>query len=322
MKLSVIIPLYNAEKYIGKAIESVLSQKGIEVECIVVDDDSTDSSAEIVKNYPIKYLHKQNGGASSARNFGLKYASGEFVMFLDADDFISDDTICRQCVDKIINRELDFCLFTYQYFNDKNSLYASSIKYNPEWENIENTDILLNKMIGNGHFPASPCFRILKRSFIEANNLYFKEGTTSEDVLWFTRVLIATHRFSLINNDAYKYRKGIATSVTGSPSIKKCIDFCDILKFSVTCVSNMTDDSRKYALYSALNYEFMILLANSYRYFSNIELRNKISQFSFLFEYVLFPRAKYLYYFHAVFGLRLTSKLLNFYLLKKSKSNA
>lgn len=322
MKLSVIIPLYNAEKYIGKAIDSVLFQKGIEVECIVVDDDSTDKSAEIAKSYPVNYFHKQNGGASSARNLGLKYATGEYIMFLDADDFISDDTICRKCIDKIINRELDFCLFTYQYYNEQNSTFASSFKYNTDWEELENSNILLNEMIGNGHFPASPCFRILKRSFIESNKLYFKEGTTSEDVLWFTEVLIASSRFSVINNDAYKYRKGITTSVTGSPSLKKCLNFCDILKYSVACVSGIQDEAKQYALYSALNYEYMILLANSYKYYSNLELRNNIKQFKFLFKYILFPRTKFLNYFYLMFGLRLTSKVLNYYLLRNSKSNA
>ena len=119
MKLSVIIPLYNAEIYIKEALDSLLAQKGIDIEIIVVDDESQDNSAEIVKKYPVHYYKKTNGGASSARNYGLKHASGKYIMFLDADDYLKDEYICKNCIEKCEKDNLDFVMFTYQYYNTR-----------------------------------------------------------------------------------------------------------------------------------------------------------------------------------------------------------
>ena len=101
MKLSVIIPLYNAEIYIKEALDSLLAQKGIDIEIIVVDDESQDNSAEIVKKYPVHYYKKTNGGASSARNYGLKHASGKYIMFLDADDYLKDEIGRASCRERV-----------------------------------------------------------------------------------------------------------------------------------------------------------------------------------------------------------------------------
>lgn len=94
--ISVIIPLYNKEKCIGRAIESVLSQSYTDFELLVIDDGSTDNSSAIVKKYSdsrVRYIHKNNGGVSSARNYGVKLASGNWVFFLDADDVLLPNAI-------------------------------------------------------------------------------------------------------------------------------------------------------------------------------------------------------------------------------------
>ncbi|MDD6076544.1 MAG: glycosyltransferase family 2 protein [Bacteroidales bacterium] len=321
MKLSVIIPLYNAKPFIGQTIESVLSQENIEIECIVVDDDSTDNSKEVVKKYPVIYYHKENGGASAARNFGISRATGDYIMFVDADDFLSDNGICWQCINKIEKEQLDFCLFTYQYYNDATSSLSSPVLYKNEWESIIDAEKLLHTMVKHGHFPASPCFRVLKRSFVENNKLYFKEGTTSEDILWYIRVLIASNRFSLINANAYKYRKGVASSVTGSGSLIKCLNFAKVLQDCVSCITQVKNINKRNLLFSALNYEYMILLANSYPHKHNILLWKKLKSLDFLFNYTIFPKSKYLKWFHLAFGLHMTCKILNWYSLNKSKSN-
>lgn len=320
MKLSVIIPLYNARQYIGQAIESVLSQEGIEIECIVVDDDSNDNSKEVVNKYPVRYFHKENGGASAARNFGLSHATGEYIMFLDADDFLTDNTICSQCITRIKNEHLDFCLFTYQYYNDETSTLGCSINYDKKWEYFSDADSLLEALVSNGHFPASPCFRILRRSFLESKHLFFKEGTTSEDILWFIKVLIASKRFSLINNNAYKYRKGVTTSVTGNGSIVKCINFTDVLLDCVSLINQVSDRKKKSLLLSALNYEYLILLANSSSYQNSTLLWEKILSLKFLLNYTLFPKTMYLKWFNMAFGLHMTSKALSWYSRGNSRS--
>ena len=98
MKLSIIVPLYNVEKYIEKCILSLVNQDFRDYEIIVVNDGSPDESANIVNELKIKYpnvllFHKENGGLSSARNFGLEKAKGEYVWFVDSDDWIEPDII-------------------------------------------------------------------------------------------------------------------------------------------------------------------------------------------------------------------------------------
>ncbi len=103
-KISVIIPCYNQEKYLGETLKSVKNQTHSSWECIVVDDGSTDNSKAIAKSYcdidsRFKYIFKENGGLSSARNLGLKYASGKYVQLLDADDLIKPEKFTNQLKD-------------------------------------------------------------------------------------------------------------------------------------------------------------------------------------------------------------------------------
>lgn len=97
-KFSIIIPIYNAERYIGKCLDSVIKQTYKNIELILIDDGSTDNSAQICKNYAkidnrIKYYYKYNGGVSSARNVGIKNATGKYITFVDSDDYIAKDTL-------------------------------------------------------------------------------------------------------------------------------------------------------------------------------------------------------------------------------------
>ena len=92
-KVSIIVPVYNVEKYLKRCIDSLINQTLKDIEIIVVDDGSTDNSGQIIKKYQeknsnIKYCKKENGGLSDARNYGMKYAQSEYIAFLDSDDFV------------------------------------------------------------------------------------------------------------------------------------------------------------------------------------------------------------------------------------------
>lgn len=98
-KISIIVPVYNVEKYLRKCIDSILNQTFKDFELILIDDGSTDESGKICDEYNlkdnrIKVIHKENGGLSSARNAGLDIAQGEYIGFVDSDDWIESDQIC------------------------------------------------------------------------------------------------------------------------------------------------------------------------------------------------------------------------------------
>lgn len=115
MKVSVIIPVYNIEKYVERCLESINNQTYLDIEAIVVDDGSTDKSSDIVDRYlnhdNFIIIHKKNGGLSSARNTGLKVATGEYIMFVDGDDYLLDDTI--EILISKISEEIDVIMFPY-----------------------------------------------------------------------------------------------------------------------------------------------------------------------------------------------------------------
>lgn len=113
IKVSIVVPIYNSAVYLGKCIESIISQSYKNLEIILVDDGSTDNSLKIIKEYKkndnrIKFFHKENGGLSSTRNFGLKKATGEYIMFIDSDDYI-DNRMVELMLKKIIEKNVDIC---------------------------------------------------------------------------------------------------------------------------------------------------------------------------------------------------------------------
>lgn len=177
-KVSVIIPMYNSEKYINKCLESLLNQTYSNLEIIVVDDGSTDSSRTIVekiskKNDKIKYYYKKNGGVSSARNFGLKKATGYFVGFVDSDDFV-EKNMFEKMVECALNDKTDLVVCNY-FDNDKKYLIDSV---------FDKKNTILNIIDGN-EFKGFTPNKLYKMEIIIDNTIMFDEKISMcEDLLF------------------------------------------------------------------------------------------------------------------------------------------
>ena len=149
-KVSVIIPVYNTEKYLRECLESVISQTFTDIEIICVNDGSTDSSLAILEEYAsndkrIKVLKQKNKGAGSARNFGLKYATGEFLSFLDSDDFFENNFI-EQMYSKAKETNADLVMCAVNGYNTiTNEIFslpwALNIQFLPNQEVFNYKDI-------------------------------------------------------------------------------------------------------------------------------------------------------------------------------------
>ena len=121
-KVSVIVPVYNVENYVEKCLKSLVKQTLQDIEIIIVNDGSTDNSENIIKEFiklygeKIKYVTKENGGLSDARNYGMKFASGEYIAFLDSDDYV-DITLYEKMYNKAIEEQCDYveCDFIWKY---------------------------------------------------------------------------------------------------------------------------------------------------------------------------------------------------------------
>ena len=202
-KVSIIIPVYNAEKFLCKCIDSVLSQTFEGWEMILVNDGSKDSSLAICKEYAekdkrIKVLDKPNGGPSSARNSGIREARGEYVFFLDA-----DDTITTDCIESLYmlakKHDADYVQGSYFNGNGNDNVNELSIP-SVLTERKEIKRLLLN----HNKIQFTPHNRLVRRQMIIDQELYFNEEIrVREDFLWMTFVAKYVERFAYCDKPTY-----------------------------------------------------------------------------------------------------------------------
>ena len=179
IKISIIVPVYNVEKYLRKCIDSILNQTFRDFELILVDDGSTDSSGKICDEYSlkdsrIKVIHKENGGQSSARNMGLDVAQGEYIGFVDSDDWIEKDMyeiLYRNC--KMKDGDIGIIGINFVY----NNRVRKGLEYPLQsWKKEEG----MYKLIEHKYFGNYFCSKIFSRKLFK--NIRFKEGIIYEDI--------------------------------------------------------------------------------------------------------------------------------------------
>lgn len=221
-KISVVVPIYNSEKYLDKCIKSVLNQTFKQFELILVNDGSIDRSLEICKKYSnidsrIKVINKKNEGSIITRQIGANEATGEYITFIDSDDWIANNTL-ETVVKEIEKNNSDVVVFNMcnvlnkfriirkkcneTYFK-RNSLYTG--------ENIKND---LVTAYFHGHpFPASLCAKVYKREYLKGSGEYLKKiKFLGDDLFLNMEVLLKVTKVSMINEVLYYYRKGGYTS--------------------------------------------------------------------------------------------------------------
>lgn len=205
-KISVIIPIYNSEVFLQEAIESVLAQSFSDFEAILVDDGSTDSSGEICdkiakKDPRFKVIHQVNGGLSAARNSGIKFAKGEYIYFLDADDTIKPDTfsILVDCSEK--NKVNIAMAKMYRKFKKKNKEINT---INLPQSHILSSSELIENILYQQKASNSMCGVLIKRSLLD--NLFFRERCWFEDLDIFYRIYERTSQIVFVDVPLYFYR--------------------------------------------------------------------------------------------------------------------
>lgn len=222
---SIIIPVYNVEKYLSECLESVFRQSLDEnkYEIILVDDGSTDSSGELCDSYKsdnVIVVHKKNEGLGYARNTGISYANGEYIIFLDSDDYWAEEKFLDDC-EKIIKAEApDLIQFAKIIYNEPEDKFIRKDYFNSSSpKNIIKTSTL----------DFSSCNKVIKREFVERNEIFFKKGI-SEDMVWVLKVLSLNPKISFLKSYNYIYRKGRSTSLTATKNNNYIYGYCQILR--------------------------------------------------------------------------------------------
>lgn len=255
-KVSVIVPVYNSSNFIGECLDSLINQTLDEIEIICVDDGSTDNSLEILREYQekdnrIKIISKKNGGAGSARNEGVKHATGEFINFIDSDDWLDLKTF-EELYFKSKKDNLDVLMYLLINYDDETQELYETDYYNlscldNSWDNkVFNYNDIPNEMFS---LAVSPCNKLINREFWNNLNYNFFEGVMFEDNPFFFNLFLEANKVSLIRKHYYyrRRREGSVMSVNG----KKLID-----------IMPMTDEVVKVFIEKNLHNEFKAKVTN------------------------------------------------------------
>lgn len=196
-KVSVIVPVYNVEKYIRNCLDSLINQTLLDIEIVIVNDGSPDNSEDIIEHYlkkysnKMKYVKKENGGLSSARNYGIPYATGEYVAFLDSDDYVElnmYETMYNKAVEG--NYDMVECNFIWEY--PKRKKVDIGEKYNGTKEALEKARVVAwNKLY--------------KREILVNSNIIFPKGLRYEDVEFFYKILPNLNKIGFVEEAFVHY---------------------------------------------------------------------------------------------------------------------
>ena len=220
MKYSVIIPVYNVEKYIDRCLKSIISQNYDDLEIIVIDNGSTDSSGSICDTYASEYLnisvyHIENHGVGSARNFGLSKARGEFIYFVDSDDYLVGN-LFADFADKLVS-DLDLVVFSYYNSFEEDLTEKSRTEKSLPFKGSYDKDgfIKIFKELFLSDMLYTVWNKIYRREFLLENNLYFEQYELGEDVRFNLDVYRNVNKIYLSQDSYYVYvigRNGSAMS--------------------------------------------------------------------------------------------------------------
>lgn len=291
MKFSIIIPCYKVEQYLHQCVDSVLAQTYEDYEVILVDDGSPDNSPAICDEYgkktdKVKVIHKPNGGLSDARNTGLDMARGEFVLFLDSDDWWDDKEALRKIDTCIKKTGADIIIFGMKkYFS-------------------------LEKRYGDVRIPKR-CDKVVRRTLIEKDNQRFVKRQLSEDIEWCCKLLLKDSQIDVLEEAFYVYRQQVSTSITANVGTKNINSILDVINRY----------AKKNAPEPLLHYianQYVLLITNFMRLGKEDQkpLEAEVKNYWWLINYNWYPytrmvsKVKFL-------GYNITKKLLRIYYKQK-----
>ncbi|MDD6798686.1 MAG: glycosyltransferase [Clostridia bacterium] len=274
MKISVIVPIYNVENYLRECLDSVLAQTFSDWEMILVDDGSTDGSGKIADEYAdlderISVIHQENAGLSAARNTGIDAARGEYLYFLDSDDYILENALDIM-YNSARKNHLDLVIFNGMDFGcdgDRISEKDLLIKEFKSWNHTFTGRELFCKMLSEESLLLCCVpLQFVRRSSILESGIRFREGMIHEDNLYSFALFMSMQTVMVIDKVLYmrRVREG---SITNNKITIKNLDGWNIIYSEVTELSNnitITDEVRKY-INQYLRFFFMSIAENYYK---------------------------------------------------------
>lgn len=228
--LTVVIPVYNVEKYLKRCLESILSQEWKCYDILLIDDGSSDNSPQICDDYVKEYdfisvIHKENSGLSEARNTGILHAKGEYVYFPDSDDWIEPQTFV-ELAEELESREFDIISFNREFVKSEEEIILSEPKTDQVYKGKE----AFVKMLKHSYITGFANDKIYKKSLFIENNILFPKGKYYEDLGTNYKLFLLANRVYATNQKYYHYLIDNPDSITQSWNEKKFRDMFEFYK--------------------------------------------------------------------------------------------
>lgn len=251
--VSIIVPVYKVELELRGCVDSILGQTMDDIEVILVDDGSPDACPQICDEYAakdgrVKIVHKVNGGLSDARNAGLDVATGEYIMFIDSDDWIENDG-CERLYGAAKELDADIVLGDWNVCpgsasSDHYSSLVEGRPYSPKE--------LIKAALPKGEWYPCACFMCCRRSFIENNGLRFAVGLLHEDMEMQPRIFLAARTICCVKYKFYSYVKRPGSIMQSSNNMKRASSMAEIFKRWKTWFDSVEDEELRGLLYGYL----------------------------------------------------------------------
>ena len=324
--ISFIIQVYKVEKYINECVDSILNQLNDACEVILVDDGSPDRSGVICDGYAdrdsrVKVVHQKNGGLAAARNTGLDCARGEYIAFVDSDDYLDG-----QCVSKILNwitlGGADICFMrAMKVFPDgkqqllDDEMNAAELK--------EGKESALKYLSERSKYPGSPCTKIFKRSLIEKNNFRFPDDRrVSEDLGFVLQCILRAESYDALPIDYYYYRQAREGSITNRVTYKSFLGLKAFVKESIDYLTENKvpkGDIERYAM-SFVAYEFSIMI---WQYTHLVKENQKeavefLKEYNWVLDYSVTKKTRLIKVLYKCLGITICANILEFYMKHRS----
>lgn len=303
--VSVIIPVYNAEKYLDQCLESVVNQTHTDLEIILVNDGSKDSSGALCDSWAekddrIKVIHKPNSGVAATRNMGTAAATGQWILHLDSDDWYEQNNLIETLLNKAEETDSDIVCFNYRRYFENSKTFSDVLC------RTNGNEATVAFLVDNKIFTSSPCLKIIKHSIIRDNGIDFEEGRLSEDIEFNAKLLFATDKITFCEDCIYIYRAR-ENSITTSISKKHVDDLIHIID-KMSKVENRTHEYNSF-----LAFQYCTLLINAHIAKADKAVFKKIFSYKWLLQYDSGSIVKLVHTVSRFTGIRFCSYILYLY---------
>ena len=317
MKFSIILPVYKVENYLCPCVDSILNQTYKDFEVILVDDGSPDRSPEICDDYArkdsrVKVIHKQNGGQADARNVGLEAAQGDYVCYIDSDDFLANEGVLQLLADKTASNP-DIVHYKFmEWFESDGHIADCRFDYKVSTVGRTVAEIYCD-LVDKDAYYNSAWSKIIRRSLLMDNNIRFEKGIVGEDNEWYYHVVMVAESLILIDEPLYVYRRRQGSTTT-SATRKNLIDQLYVLNKWENLLKERKEDARAQVVKCSLAKQYCSALIIYAELTDVSDLYNQLEEKVYLLNYSKTKRVKMFRLVKTIFGLKgliLGLKLIN-----------